>query len=244
VLILSLDTCDARGSVALLDAQSVLATAVHDSAEDYSVWLLPAVDRVLATAGCKLPQVDLYAAAAGPGSFTGIRIALTTVKAWSEVYRKPIAPVSRLEALALQAKGGDPAVSPKFVVASCDAQRGQLYAALYQRTGETLERLGDEAVVSPAELIASAAAAAGDHPVAWVTLDTAPMAADPAWQARAARGGILEQVPSLLAPAIAQIALQLAAQNRLTDALQLDANYIRRPDAEVKWKGYSRPASV
>jgi hypothetical protein len=52
---------------------------------------------------------------------------------------------------------------------------------------------------------------------------------------------VLEQVPRLVAPAIAKIAAQLAAQNRLTDALSLDANYIRRPDAEVKWKGYSRP---
>src|SRR5271157_4710992 len=108
-----MDTCDARGSVALLDGQNVLATAIHDNGEDYSTWLLPAVNRVLSAAGHKLTDVDLYAAAAGPGSFTGIRIALTTVKAWNEVLGKPIAAVSRLEALAVQAVGsGDSGAAP------------------------------------------------------------------------------------------------------------------------------------
>jgi tRNA threonylcarbamoyladenosine biosynthesis protein TsaB len=236
-----MDTCDARGSVALLDGETVLATAIHDSAEDYSTWLLPAVERVLETAGRKLPDVGVYAAAAGPGSFTGIRIALTTVKAWSEALHKPIAAVSRLEALAVAAAVKGPAASP-FLAACCDAQRGQLYAAVYRRRGQSLQRLGEETVVSPGELIRWAASQAGAAAVAWVTLDREPLAAEPAWRERAANGETVEQVPAVLAPAIGKIALQLAARNALTDALLLDANYIRRPDAEVKWKGYSRPA--
>jgi tRNA threonylcarbamoyladenosine biosynthesis protein TsaB len=239
-----MDTCDGRGSVALLDDEAVFATAVHDSAEDYSTWLLPAVERVLKAAGRKLTDVGIYAAAAGPGSFTGIRIALTTVKAWNEVYGKPIAAVSRLEALAIQAVGPGVkgfAVSP-FVAASCDAQRNQLYAAVYRREGQSLHRLGDEAVVSPAELIRWTADQAAGAAVVWASLDPDSLAAEPAWQERAAKGEVVERVPAVLAPAIGKIALQLAARNGLTDALLLDANYIRRPDAEVKWKGYSRPA--
>lgn len=258
MLVLAIDTCDARGSVALLDGQNVLATAVHDSSEDYSTWLLPVVKRVLDSAGRRLTDVELYAAAAGPGSFTGIRIALTTVKAWNEVFHNPIAAVSRLEALAIQAVGSEAscAAPPTFVAASCDAQRGQLYAAVYRRIDEgdegtsesprqsALQRIGDEAVVSPSELIRWTADQAGDARVAWVTLDSDPLTGDPAWQERVTRGEVLEQLSPVLAPAIGKIALQLAERHQLTDALLLDANYIRRPDAEVKFKGYSKPASA
>jgi len=241
VLILAIDTCDAYGSVALVEEQRVLASAQHQTAEDYSTWLLPAVDGVLAAAGRKLTDVAIYAAAAGPGSFTGIRIALTTVKVWNEVFGKPVAAVSRLEAFAVQAMGASVASPPEFVAAYSDAQRGQLYGAVYRRDGSSLGPLGEERVVSPAELLGWAEELAGNHPVAWVSPDPAPLAGEPAWQERASKGELLEQVPRLVAPAIARIATQLAERGRLTDALMLDANYIRRPDAEVKWKGYSKP---
>ena len=245
MLVLAIDTCDARGSVALLDDEKALATVVHDHGEDYSTWLLPAVERALGETGRKLTDVGLYAAAAGPGSFTGIRIALTTVKAWNEVYQRPIAAVSRLEALAILAVGAGKE-RPGFVVASCDAQRGQLYGAVYRRDaaadGQSLQRLDDEAVVSPAELVKWAADRAGDQAVAWVSLDPASLAAEAGWQERAAKGEVLEQVSAVLAPTIGKLGLRMAAEKRLTDALSLDANYIRRPDAEVKWKGYVKPA--
>ena len=241
MLILAIDTCDARGSVAVLEDEKVLSTAVHDSSEDYSTWLLPAVYGALLNAGRKLAEVGVYAAAAGPGSFTGVRVALTTVKAWSEVFGRPIAAVSRLEALAMQTLGPSGAPAPRFVAASCDAQRGQLYAAIYRRGPQSLQRFQDETVVGPAELIRWAAELAGDSGVAWGSLDPGPLAAEPAWQERDRLGEIVEQVSPVLAPAIGKIALRLAAEGKLTDGLSLDANYIHRPDAEVKWKGYARP---
>lgn len=241
MLILAIDTCDAQGSVALVEEQIVLSSAQHDSGEDYSTWLLPAVDRVLNAAGRGIPDVGIYAAAAGPGSFTGIRIALTTVKAWNEVFHRPIAAVSRLEAFAMQAVGSSTPTPPQVVAAYSDAQRGQLYGAVYRREGTSHHSVGGERVITPAELLGWVGEVAGDQSVAWVSPDPASLAADPAWQERRGRGEVLEQVPRLLAPAIARVAMQLAAQNRLTDALRLDANYIRRPDAEVKWKGYRKP---
>jgi tRNA threonylcarbamoyladenosine biosynthesis protein TsaB len=241
VLILAIDTCDAYGSVALVEEQRVLASAQHETAEDYSTWLLSAVDGVLSVARRKLTDVAIYAAAAGPGSFTGIRIALTTVKAWNEVFQKPVAAVSRLEAFAVQAVGRTASAPPEFVAAYCDAQRGQLYGAVYRRNGASLEPQGEERVVTPAELIGWAAEVSGNPTVAWVSPEPASLAGEPAWQERAAKGEVLEQVSRLVAPTIARIAVQLTERGRLTDALMLDANYIRRPDAEVKWKGYSKP---
>src|SRR5262250_204363 len=112
VRILALDTCDSLGSVALVQDNILGQLELHPPSEDYSSWLLPAVKRLLASDQLDLSVIDIFAIAAGPGSFTGVRVGLTTVKAWSEVYRRPVAAVSRLEAIAVQA------TSPARVVAA------------------------------------------------------------------------------------------------------------------------------
>jgi len=112
------------------------------------LWLAPAVDGALKTAGLMLSAVEVYAVATGPGSFTGARIGLTAVKAWAEVYGKRIAAVSRLEVLARQA--GEDA---EYVAGFFDGSRGQVFAALYRRIGSELQRVGDEAVLGPAEFV-------------------------------------------------------------------------------------------
>jgi tRNA threonylcarbamoyladenosine biosynthesis protein TsaB len=121
MLALAIDTCEPRGSVAVVSEDAVLATTVHRDAEEYSSWLLPAVEKTLAAASLTMPDVNLYAVASGPGSFTGVRIGLTTVKAWAEVYGKPIAASSRLEVVARQFAGEAP-----YVASFINAQRGWL----------------------------------------------------------------------------------------------------------------------
>src|ERR1700756_3063278 len=134
MLVLALDTCDARGSVALLRDNKVLGVTAHESTQDYSSWLLPAVQRLLHHVEVQLAHVDSYAVASGPGSFTGLRVGLPTVKAWSEVYGRPIAPVSRLDALARQTISHAP-----YVAAFIDAHRGQVFGALYGRKDSRLQ---------------------------------------------------------------------------------------------------------
>jgi len=92
--------------VAVLQGEAVLKVVAHVSDQEYSAWLLPAVREALGSSGLQMEDVDAYAAAAGPGSFTGVRVGLATVKAWAEVYGKRIVAVSRLEALAVEASGG------------------------------------------------------------------------------------------------------------------------------------------
>src|ERR1700722_12922142 len=94
------DTADARGSVSIFDQREVLSLETHSTDEDYSRWLLRSVHRVLAHSSLSLAELDGYAVCAGPGSFTGLRVGLTTVKAWAEIHGKPIVALSRLEALA------------------------------------------------------------------------------------------------------------------------------------------------
>src|SRR5438309_10938831 len=139
-----MDTCDSRGSVAVLRDDVVLYVVVHETSEDYSSWLLPAVGRVLEASGVEMGGVDGYAVAAGPGSFTGVRVGLTTVKAWGEVYGKRIAAVSRLEAIAAEASGEATCVAAFF-----NAQRGQVFGAIYRRNGKGLARSGGGMVIAP-----------------------------------------------------------------------------------------------
>lgn len=234
MLILALDTCDAHGSIALLRDYSVLQTESHDTAEDYSSWLLPAVGRVLEAASSELDQVDVFAAAAGPGSFTGVRVGLTTVKAWAEVYRRGIAAVSRLEVLADRSSGKAPYVAPFF-----DARRSQLFAALFRRQGAQLQRLEEEMVIAPDKFLDWCAAKTAGERIDWVATDPNCLTQTAQWASHPAASETIEVISPILAPGISRIAEQLARNGRLIDALALDANYVRRSDAELFWKGSS-----
>jgi tRNA threonylcarbamoyladenosine biosynthesis protein TsaB len=238
VLILALDTCDARGSLALLRDEVVLQLEPHDTTEDYSSWLLPAVTRVLTSESLTLPDIELYAVAAGPGSFTGVRVGLTTVKAWSEVYGRPIAAVSRLEALATESAGSSP-----YVAAFIDARRNQVFAALYRRQATALERIEEEMVILPDKFLEWCGAQAGSDTIDWVSTDPDCLTQTPQWSALGSPTQTVQGVSALLAPRIGQIGYRLARQNQLTDALSLDANYIRRSDAELFWKGPAHHAA-
>jgi tRNA threonylcarbamoyladenosine biosynthesis protein TsaB len=234
VVLLALDTCDSRGSVAVLQGGHVREVLTHESTEDYSSWLLPAVQSVLKAAGLNMEKVDAYAVASGPGSFTGLRVGLTTVKAWSEVYRRPIAAVSRLEALAAQAEGG-----AKAVAVFLDAHREQVFGALYRRKGEKLERVEDEMVVAPGEFVEWVSKRSGADRVAWVSPDPERIIYQENWGEREKAGEKVQIVSAVFAPVIGRMAHQRVVENRITDALTLDANYVRRCDAELLWKGGS-----
>jgi tRNA threonylcarbamoyl adenosine modification protein YeaZ len=247
--LLALDTCDSRGSVSVLCDETVLHTVEHDTTDDYSVWLLPAIDRTLDASGLCFADIDVYVAASGPGSFTGVRVGLTTVKAWAEVTGKPIVGVSRLEALATQA----PTATGEFVAAFTNAQRKQIYGALYRRehesgnnaSGHALSRIGEEAVIPPEEFLAWAVENSAGATVRWISTDPEMMIETEAWSARQKNGAArpvenaashqIQSASPILAPAIGKLGYHMATRKQFADPLRLDANYVRRSDAEVSW---------
>lgn len=231
MILLALDTCDARGSLALLRDDEVLQVVAHEGTGDYSSWVLPATEKVLTAAGLAMPAVELYAAATGPGSFTGVRIALTTVKAWSEAYGNGIAATSRLEAMASLATAPGEHVASFF-----DAHREQVYGGLYRRDGATLIPVESEMVAAPADFLDWVNQRSTKGRVSWISLDPEKLTSQNVWQERAVAGETVELSPNALAPAIGRIGRQRALEGRLTDVLALDAEYVRRPDAEVYWK--------
>jgi tRNA threonylcarbamoyladenosine biosynthesis protein TsaB len=235
MIVLGLDICNAKGNVALLRDDFVLDYVDHNTEEDYSTWLLPAVDRILKKAEVALAEVDVFGAAAGPGSFTAVRVGLATVKAWGEVYGKPIVPVSRLELIAWQAWGGT-----DYRASWAAANRGQVYGAVYHVAGNSLERIGDEIVTDPGRFVLMAAESAGGQKIAWASTDADCVFETPEWKSREALEEGFEPVSSFLAIGVARMAANLFAYGRFTDALGLDADYVRRPDAEVFWKDPTR----
>lgn len=232
VIVLSIDTCDSRGSVAVLREHSILGLIPHETRDEYSSWLLPVVNDLLKGAGLSMKDVSGYTVASGPGSFTGVRVGLTTVKAWAEVYGKPVAAISRLEGIAAQVAG-----LADFVAAFVDAQRGQVFGAVFERAGNGLERLAEEMVTAPERFVETAAELTHGRTVAWVSPDAALLSAEPAWKQREKRGERIDQVSATLAAMIGRIGLRRLREGKTTDALRLDANYVRRSDAEIFWKG-------
>src|ERR1700675_3738923 len=102
MLIFALDTSTPAGSSALLRDAPILAQSEPTPDEPTPPNLLRQAISLLDSACISLEQIDLFAVCAGPGSFTGLRVSLTTVKGWAEIWKKPVAAVSALEAVAAQ----------------------------------------------------------------------------------------------------------------------------------------------
>jgi tRNA threonylcarbamoyladenosine biosynthesis protein TsaB len=234
MIVLAIDTCEKRGSVAVLNGDGILQVVPHTSAEEYSSWLLPAVTLALESAKSTLADVDVFAAASGPGSFTGVRIGLTTVKAWSEVFSKPIVAVSRLEAVAGQSQSKAP-----YVASLIDAQRGQIFGALYlyKSAVDGLTLIDQEMVASPDVFLDWVDEKVAGSEVAWISTDPDALGTHASWQGRATRDEEIQRVPPVLAPLIGKMAFQPAKKGHVLDALSVDANYVRRSYVEVFQKG-------
>ena len=230
---LLVDTADSRGFVALVEDSHTERVAEHPAGADYSSWLLPAVRTLLSESSLSLAGLDGYAVCSGPGSFTGLRVGLATVKAWAEIFGRPVAAVSRLEALAARTSD-DPGAS--LVAAYLDAQRHQVFAALYRSGGQVVE---PETVLALSDFLAVVELRSLSEPVFWRTPDPQLLQDLPGWSSRQQVGDIVDHLRAPLASELAFAAYRKFDESRVTDALALDANYVRRSDAEIFWKGDS-----
>jgi len=122
-LLLAVETATAAPSVALWRGDALLAERAADPGHPTAEALLPALDALLADAGLALAAVEAFAVSIGPGSFTGLRIGVATVKGLAFGTGRPAIAVSTLAAVAAHARGPGP------VAAVLDARRGEVYAA-------------------------------------------------------------------------------------------------------------------
>jgi tRNA threonylcarbamoyladenosine biosynthesis protein TsaB len=235
VLVLALDTSSPSGSLAVLRDEKVIGVVSSSTAEVYSSRMFRELEFLLGELALKMDQIELFAVAAGPGSFTGLRVGLAAVKGWAEVYGKPIAAVSALEAVAVQARS-----SAGLIVPVLDARRGQVYFGIYRRmaagAGSPLALDGEEYVMTPAEFFEAVHSRTSGAEFAIVTPVPELFANESLQSQIAAMKTSIETASAVLAPFIGQLGFQRARRGDLADPLTLDANYVRRTDAELHWK--------
>jgi len=221
-LILAVDTTHEFGSLALLQGTEVMEEVLLHSPEGFGQILFERLAQLLERQGCNVQDVDCFAAASGPGSFTGVRIGLACVKGLAEATGKPVAAVSNLEVLATFGTAEMRAVV-------LDARRGEIYGAVYDMRGEAV--LPETVMPFTAWL---QTLPAGE--IEFISTDFSPFAA-------ALRGTRFEKArivtaPRALAAAVGRIACESWRAGRAADPAAIEANYVRRSDAELFWKEY------
>jgi tRNA threonylcarbamoyladenosine biosynthesis protein TsaB len=211
-LLLAVDTTSESGSIALADAEHVFEEVPLKAPDGYAHVLFDEIARLLSRHGVGLGDIDCFASAAGPGSFTGVRVGLTAVKGLAEANQRRVVAVSNLQALAFF--GSRPLRAPVF-----DARRGQIFGAVY---GPEL-RIVQEETVMPFESWISGL------PKGDIELITNGYVLPPQPYA-------VVSAPPALAGAIAQIAARRFSEGFAMDPAEIDANYVRRSDAELLWR--------
>ena len=212
---LAIDTAGALGGVALGDGRSVYFAEL--AGRSYSAQLVPAAARLFREAGISLSAVKLLAVISGPGSFTGIRIGLSTAKAWAETTNASLVAVSRLALYAASISEHDE------VRVALDAGRGELFFGHYRGHGAIVLR---EALIKKDQL------AERESGVPLFSFER----------------GVFESLsalhPSMRSSPTAVDALAFAIRSAeagdFADPLTLDANYLRRSDAEI----FAKPDSA
>ncbi len=244
MLTLALDTTTRAGSVAITDDDQVLAVHAGDPTRTHGERLPGEIDAVLITAGIERSAIDLLVVASGPGAFTGLRIGLAAMQGLAMTLAKPIVGVSALDALAWTVLGSataDP--NDRLVATWMDAQRGEVFSAVYSPSRSALRRTSPASAVT-LEWFAGVEPTVGspDAILADGTYDRATPAVFVGDGARrfadtiAAASALWTVSPQdpLLAPALAWIGRRLAAKGHATTPHALQPLYVRRPDAEIE----------
>ena len=228
-LLLSVETATLAGSVAISRGDEIAGVVSGDPAFSHSNTLLDDVDKLLSQTRIALSEIDLFAVATGPGSFTGLRIGLATIKALAATLDRPAAGIPTLEAVALSGGVSD------ATVALLPAGRGEVFTQLFSVSGpHTVEALDEAAHVPPARLFERYGQL---ESVIWCGPGAAVNRELIETQAKNHRGGrdwrVAPETTSL-AVQVAKLALQRFKQNELNDAYALRAIYVRPADAQLK----------
>jgi tRNA threonylcarbamoyladenosine biosynthesis protein TsaB len=234
ILLLAVDTSGKNGSLAL--ARATTAESELDVLEvvplaggAFSAQLVPEIAGLLKKYKYGKSDLGAFSVVSGPGSFTGLRVGLAAIKALAEVLQKPIVAISLLEAVAWSREAHGPAGSR--VLAAMDAGRGDIYVGDYESQGHMPARMHSERLLNREEFVIVASG------ITIVTPDAAL-----AEMIRTAKNGAGIQVELTQYPdtgVIARLGWEHLQRGNTVRPEELEANYIRRSDAEI----FSKPAS-
>ena len=218
-IILALDTTAEFGSIALVHDHRVLEEVPLHSPEGFAHILFPQIGRLLERHSISARDIDCFASASGPGSFTGVRVGLTAAKGLAETAGERVIAVSNLKALAYFGQHDRRA-------AVLDARRGEVYAAVFD---QSLREVLPERVMPFPQWIDSLPS--GD--IEFIT--PSPSLFAEALANSRFSGAPIREAPRALAGAIGRIAAEEYARGVSQDPAAVDANYVRRSDAELFW---------
>ncbi|MGA7217124.1 MAG: tRNA (adenosine(37)-N6)-threonylcarbamoyltransferase complex dimerization subunit type 1 TsaB [Candidatus Sulfotelmatobacter sp.] len=222
MILLAIDTSGKQGSVALARAgehsadqgELEVIEIVNLVGGTFSAELVPQIAGLLSRYGFTRHNIGALAVASGPGSFTGLRIGVAAVKAFAEVLRKPIAAISLLE-LCVFVSGAQ-----GRIMAALDAGRGDVYVGEYE-TSSQIDSLPRERILSRDEFLTRANG--------WTVATPDSRLADTA----SAAGLSIIRLAPICADAVARLGWRKIRAGDTVAPEQLEANYIRRSDAEL-----------
>jgi tRNA threonylcarbamoyladenosine biosynthesis protein TsaB len=229
--LLALDTTARAGSVALAENGVVIDVRGGDPSRTHGERLPGDVLDLLRAHGIGPADIDIYAIAAGPGSFTGLRVGIACIQGFALVNGRRVVPISALDALAHAAAStaaAAPAAAGALVAAWIDAQRGEVFAALYR--GPLL--VDGPLVATPARTLDRWRERLADRPVVAIG-DGALRYSEALASAFGGRVRMTDPIAPLLARPIAELAHVEASAGRAVDPHAIVPIYIRRPDAEI-----------
>jgi tRNA threonylcarbamoyladenosine biosynthesis protein TsaB len=227
--LLAVETSTLMGSVAVVDGERTLCELTLRVEETHSSQLMPAIDYVLKTLGLGPRQLDGFAIALGPGSFTGLRIGMSTVKGLATATSKPIVGVPTLEAMAW-----DFPFCPHLICPLIDARMKEVYAAWFRAKEGAVLRQSEDLVLPPSVLLEG---------VKEETLFFGSGAQRYREEIREAMGDLARFASPEIMGARASIIGMLAAQkmdrNEISDTNSLEPLYIRESQAHIKARARS-----
>ena len=233
MVILALDTSTRAGSIALARDVDVVASAVGDVTRTHGERLPGDIIRLLTAHDVALAEVDVFAVASGPGSFTSLRVGIATIQALALAHQRSVVPISALEALARTVTAPRSGLVPvtDLVAAWMDGHRRDVFAALYERTASELRAVAGPVVGGATDVIDGWQAHLAGRTVCFVgdtVVATRSLLAE-----RLGSAAVLEPDVPPLAPIMARMAAALARRGETVAPHAVRPLYVRRPDAEL-----------
>ncbi len=226
--ILALETATPAGSIAIVDDAEGLTGEVRVNVRvAHAERLMPSIQWLLEASGLSIKDIDAFALSIGPGSFTGLRIGLSTVKGFSFATGKPVVPVPTIDAFARTMPFCRHIICPML-----DARKNEVYAGLYRWVDGQCKKILPETALKPGDLlkkINEPVLFLGEGCILYKALISDTL-----------KSNALFAPPSRMSPSastIAEIAIEKIRHGITTDPVSLAPLYIRKSEAEIRWKG-------
>lgn len=224
--VLALETATKAGSIAIADEDAFIGEVRLDVSTAHAERVMDSIIWLLKSSNVSIAEIDAFAVSIGPGSFTGLRIGLSTIKGIAFSTKKPIVPVPTLDAMARRLPFSSCDICPML-----DARKNEVYTALYRWEKNACVKLIPETAAEPGDFlrrIKGPTIFMGDGAIKYKDVIVGILKADAIFPAS-----------SLMTPAasgVAEIAFEKLREGIETDPISLTPLYIRKAEAEIRWK--------